>query len=61
MDREYLSVTEVVKLFNVKSRTTIYRWIHSGKLEATKWGGRYLIHKSILELYHIEIKFKIQS
>ena len=36
---------EVADYFKVNERT-VRRWIKSGKLEAMKWGGRWLIAES---------------
>jgi excisionase family DNA binding protein len=36
---------EVADYFKVNERT-VRRWITSGKLEAMKWGGRWLIAES---------------
>lgn len=48
MGTKYLTAAEVAELLKVK-RLTVYRWIESGKLPATKVGRKFLISQSVID------------
>jgi len=47
---EYYSIEEVAKILKV-AYLTVYRWIHSGKLNALKAGKQHRITKKDLDLF----------
>ena len=49
LDEKYYKVPEIMGLLKVTKRT-VYNWIYSGKLPATK-AGQYLIKQSDLESF----------
>jgi len=53
---EYIGTFEVMKILNVKTKITIYRWISLGKLLRPYIGksGNYLWSKSELEAWKQE-------
>lgn len=49
MIKEYYSTIEVANIFRV-SRKTIFMWIKTGKIKATKVGRNFIVpHSSIIE------------
>lgn len=49
MTKEYYSTIEVSNIFKV-SRITIFNWIKTGKIKATKIGRNYVVpHSSVVE------------
>jgi len=50
MEDKYYSIEEVSKLLNV-AYLTVYRWIHSGKLNSVKAGKQYRIKQIELDKF----------
>lgn len=40
MEQKYYSISDLMRLFGIKSRKTIYDWMNAGKLQWTQIGGR---------------------
>jgi len=49
-DELMLTVAEVAGLLRV-SKMTVYRWLHSGEIEASRFGSMYRIPLSALQKY----------
>lgn len=47
-NKEFLKISEAARLLGV-SQKTVYRWILSGELAASKMGGLHLIHREDLQ------------
>ena len=45
------STEDLRKMFGLKSKTTIVRWIRSGKMKALKVGRDYRVTESALEVF----------
>jgi len=50
MEEHYYTIEEVAKMLRV-AYMTVFRWIHSGKLEALKAGKQYRITKAGIERF----------
>jgi excisionase family DNA binding protein len=40
MEPKFYSIEDLMRIFGVKSRKTIYDWMNAGKLQWTQIGGR---------------------
>ncbi len=45
---EFISTTEAAKILGI-NRVTLFNWIKSGKIKATKVGRNYIVHRDAIK------------